>query len=122
MALFVSMIHIIYTSILCGYLLPYFINYGLVLTKQQQIFPQTFDKYIGLSAKIRQNLCDLNDAVTPKAFGFQHHGYPKIFLLKHPKKKNALGCSKAPKSRVFGEYRRAPLNSILLFGPATSIR
>ena len=26
-ALFVSMIHIIYTSILCGYLLPYFIIY-----------------------------------------------------------------------------------------------
>ena len=27
-ALFLSMIYIIYTSILCGYLLPYFIIYG----------------------------------------------------------------------------------------------
>ena len=29
LALFVSMIHIIYTSVLCGYLLPYFIINGI---------------------------------------------------------------------------------------------
>merc|ERR1719452_88941 len=32
-ALFVSMIHIIYTSTLCGYLLPYFIIYGFSIDK-----------------------------------------------------------------------------------------
>ena len=45
--------------------------------------------------KVRQNICDLRDAVTLKAFCFKHYAGPKMITLKHPKKKTALGYLEA---------------------------